>query len=89
MLEVDKANQRIAVGVKQISVDPWDKIDELYKGGDLVSGNVTKLASFGALSASSMTLMVSCISRRSAKTAWKRSERAQGRSGSECPRHQD
>ena len=48
VLEVDKANQRIAVGVKQISVDPWDKIDELYKVGDLVSGQVTKLASFGA-----------------------------------------
>jgi len=48
VLEVDKANQRIAVGVKQISIDPWDKIDELYKVGDLVSGQVTKLASFGA-----------------------------------------
>jgi len=48
VLEVDKANQRIAVGVKQISTDPWDKIDELYKVGDLVSGQVTKLASFGA-----------------------------------------
>ncbi len=48
VLEVDKANQRIAVGVKQISQDPWDQIDELYKVGDLVSGQVTKLASFGA-----------------------------------------
>jgi small subunit ribosomal protein S1 len=48
VLEVDKANQRIAVGVKQISTDPWDKIDELYKVGDLVTGQVTKLASFGA-----------------------------------------
>ena len=49
VLEVDKANQRIAVGVKQISVDPWDKIDDLYKVGDLVTGQVTKLASFGAV----------------------------------------
>ena len=48
VLEVDKANQRIAVGVKQLSVDPWDKIDQLYKVGDLVQGKVTKLASFGA-----------------------------------------
>ena len=48
VLEVDKANQRIAVGVKQISTDPWDNIDQLYKVGDLVSGQVTKLASFGA-----------------------------------------
>lgn len=48
VLEVDKANQRIAVGVKQLSIDPWANIDQLYKVGDLVTGNVTKLASFGA-----------------------------------------
>src|SRR3954451_10749559 len=48
VLEVDKANQRIAVGVKQLSIDPWSNIDQLYKVGDLVTGNVSKLASFGA-----------------------------------------
>jgi small subunit ribosomal protein S1 len=48
VLEVDKTNQRIAVGVKQLSTDPWSNIDQLYKVGDLVTGNVTKLASFGA-----------------------------------------
>ena len=48
VLEVDKANQRIAVGLKQLAQDPWDSIDRLYKVGDLVTGNVTKLASFGA-----------------------------------------
>lgn len=48
VLEVDKANQRIAVGMKQLSTDPWDEIDKHYKVGDLVTGKVTKLASFGA-----------------------------------------
>jgi small subunit ribosomal protein S1 len=48
VLEVDKANQRIAVGVKQLLQDPWANIDQLYKVGDLVTGKVTKLASFGA-----------------------------------------
>jgi small subunit ribosomal protein S1 len=48
VLEVDKANQRIAVGVKQLTVDPWSNIDQYYKMGDLVTGKVTKLASFGA-----------------------------------------
>ena len=48
VLEVDKANQRISVGVKQLTVDPWSNIDQFYKVGDLVTGNVTKLASFGA-----------------------------------------
>jgi small subunit ribosomal protein S1 len=48
VLEVDKGNQRISIGVKQLSVDPWANIDHYYKVGDLVTGKVTKLASFGA-----------------------------------------
>jgi small subunit ribosomal protein S1 len=48
VLEVDKTNQRIAVGLKQLATDPWETIDQLYKVGDLVTGKVTKLASFGA-----------------------------------------
>lgn len=48
VLEVDKANQRISVGVKQLSEDPWSNIDKFYKVGDLVTGKVSKLASFGA-----------------------------------------
>ena len=48
VLEVDKANQRIALGMKQLEVDPWENIEKLYKVGDLVQGKVTKLASFGA-----------------------------------------
>jgi small subunit ribosomal protein S1 len=48
VLEVDKANQRISVGVKQLSEDPWSNIDKFYKVGDLVNGKVSKLASFGA-----------------------------------------
>jgi small subunit ribosomal protein S1 len=48
VLEIDKANQRIAVGMKQLAEDPWANIDKYYKVGDLVSGKVTKLASFGA-----------------------------------------
>jgi small subunit ribosomal protein S1 len=48
VLEVDKGNQRIALGVKQLSEDPWAAIDKFYKVGDLVNGKVTKLASFGA-----------------------------------------
>ena len=48
VLEVDKTNQRIAVGMKQLLPDPWEGIDQMYKVGDLVTGKVTKLASFGA-----------------------------------------
>jgi len=48
VLEVDKANQRISLGLKQLSTDPWDGIEQFFKVGDLVKGKVTKLASFGA-----------------------------------------
>jgi len=48
VLEVDKANQRISVGIKQLTQDPWNNIDQYYRVGDLVTGKVTKLASFGA-----------------------------------------
>lgn len=48
VLEIDKANQRISLGLKQLTEDPWSNIDKYYKVGDLVSGKVTKLASFGA-----------------------------------------
>src|ERR1700742_2619792 len=48
VLEVDRPNQRIALGIKQLGTDPWENIEKLYKVGDLVTGKVTKLASFGA-----------------------------------------
>ena len=48
VLEVDRPNQRIALGMKQLGQDPWSQIDKLYKVGDVVNGKVTKLASFGA-----------------------------------------
>jgi small subunit ribosomal protein S1 len=48
VIDIDKANQRISLGVKQLETDPWKEIDRRYKIGDLVTGKVTKLASFGA-----------------------------------------
>jgi small subunit ribosomal protein S1 len=48
VLDIDKVNQRISLGIKQLESDPWKEIDQKYKIGDLVTGKVTKLASFGA-----------------------------------------
>ncbi len=48
VLEVDRVNQRISLGMKQLEIDPWENIDQYCKVGDLVTGQVTKLASFGA-----------------------------------------
>jgi small subunit ribosomal protein S1 len=48
VIDIDKTNQRISLGIKQLGDDPWKEIDQKYKIGDLVQGKVTKLASFGA-----------------------------------------
>ncbi len=48
VIDIDKANQRISLGVKQMEDDPWKAIESTFKIGDLVKGQVTKLANFGA-----------------------------------------
>ncbi len=48
VLEIDKTNQRISLGIKQLENDPWNEIDTRFKVGDLVKGTVAKIASFGA-----------------------------------------
>ena len=48
VLNIDKENQRVSLGIKQLESDPWETIDTRFKVGDLVSGQVAKIASFGA-----------------------------------------
>lgn len=48
VIDIDKGNQRISLGVKQIEEDPWKSIEDTFKIGDLVTGSVTKIANFGA-----------------------------------------
>ncbi len=48
VLNIDKENQRVSLGIKQMESDPWETIDERFKVGDLVKGQVAKIASFGA-----------------------------------------
>jgi len=48
VLAIDKANQRVSLGIKQTEEDPWSIIDSRFKVGDLVNGTVAKIASFGA-----------------------------------------
>ncbi|MDD5261801.1 MAG: 30S ribosomal protein S1 [Methylacidiphilales bacterium] len=48
VIGIDKQNQRISLGIKQLNSDPWSNIESRYKVGDLVTGTVTKVASFGA-----------------------------------------
>ena len=48
VLDVVAENQRISLGMKQLTTDPWSDIDTFYKIGDLVSGKVSKITSYGA-----------------------------------------
>jgi len=48
VLEVDPGQQRISLGLKQAQEDPWAAISSKYQVGQLVTGKVNKLASFGA-----------------------------------------
>jgi len=48
VLDIDKANQRISLSLKHLANDPWKSIEDRYKIGDLVTGKVSKVASFGA-----------------------------------------
>ncbi|MFT3685611.1 MAG: 30S ribosomal protein S1 [Phycisphaerales bacterium] len=48
VLDVDKEKQRIGLGVKQLTEDPWiSLIPEHYRPGMVVRGKVTKVTNFG------------------------------------------
>ncbi len=48
ILSVDEDRRRIALGLKQLTEDPWEtRIPEKYAPGKTVSGKVTKITNFG------------------------------------------
>ncbi len=48
VLEVDQSKQRVSLGVKQLTEDPWiAAIPEHYKPGMVVRGTITKITNFG------------------------------------------
>ncbi|MEE8404742.1 MAG: 30S ribosomal protein S1 [candidate division Zixibacteria bacterium] len=48
ILSVDKENEKISLGIKQMEPDPWQTIEEKYPVGKDVRGNVRNLTAFGA-----------------------------------------
>jgi small subunit ribosomal protein S1 len=48
VLNIDKENRRISLGLKQTQPDPWSLIDERYQVGQRVTGRVKSLKDFGA-----------------------------------------
>ena len=48
VLDVDLQRERISLGLKQTTEDPWIKLVESYPVGSIVDGKVTKIVPFGA-----------------------------------------
>ncbi len=48
VLSVDKENEKISLGIKQMEPDPWGTIDQKYPIGKVISGKVRNLTAFGA-----------------------------------------
>jgi small subunit ribosomal protein S1 len=48
VLRVDEEKQKISLGLKQLTEDPWWKVPETYEVGQVRTGRVTRLAEFGA-----------------------------------------
>lgn len=48
VLDVDKVNKRISLGLRQIEPNPWLSIEESYPVGTRVEGTVRNLTDFGA-----------------------------------------
>ncbi len=48
ILNIDSANHRLSLGLKQTTDDPWNKVEYEYKIGDKVTGVVKNIVSYGA-----------------------------------------
>lgn len=48
VISVDKENEKISLGLKNIGENPWDEIFDLYPIGKVIEGEVVRLAGFGA-----------------------------------------
>ncbi len=47
ILSVDKTARKIALGLKQLTSDPWEEILKEFQAGTIVKGKVTKVTNFG------------------------------------------
>ena len=48
ILEVDKEKERVSLGLKQLTPNPWEDIETRFPVGDHVKGKITKLVPYGA-----------------------------------------
>ncbi len=47
ILKIDKENQRLSLGMKQLTPDPWDDIEDRFPVGSIVNGKITNITTYG------------------------------------------
>lgn len=48
VIAIDKENEKISLGLKQISKNPWEDVNQKYQAGAKVKGRVTNILPYGA-----------------------------------------
>ncbi|MBD3425664.1 MAG: 30S ribosomal protein S1 [Candidatus Omnitrophica bacterium] len=48
ILKIDKENQKLSLGVKQLEKDPWEGVEERFNVGDQVKGTISAVTDYGA-----------------------------------------
>jgi small subunit ribosomal protein S1 len=48
VLRVDESGQKVSLGLKQLSADPWSTVEASYAVGQVRAGRVARIAEFGA-----------------------------------------
>ena len=47
VIEIDKENQKIKLGMKQLSEDPWKYLAKAFPRGSIIEGEITNITDFG------------------------------------------
>ncbi|MGV8145001.1 MAG: 30S ribosomal protein S1 [Alkaliphilus sp.] len=47
VLDINKSTEKISLSLKQTQPKPWDKIEEKYNIGDVITGKVVRIVDFG------------------------------------------
>lgn len=49
VLHIDVEKERFSLGIKQLTRDPWESVEDRYPPGSVIEGLVTKVLDFGAI----------------------------------------
>lgn len=47
ILEIDRKNERVKLGIRQLAPDPWTVLPEKFPPGTLITGKIANIAEFG------------------------------------------